>query len=114
MEFNEPFRKISSEEELVVAHFRKPNRNESYKLMNATMIAKYLAGGHLSNNISATKIGMIMRQKKFFSEIKHKSTFYRVVEVCYQDQQRYLLDMLKQSENENVQLFDNQENELPF
>jgi len=114
MEFNEPFRKISSEEELVVAHFRKPNRNESYKLMNATMIAKYLAGGHLSNSISATKIGMIMRQKKFFSEIKHKSPFYRVVEISYQDQQRYLLDMLKQSENENAQLFDNQENELPF
>lgn len=88
---NEPFCQVSTEEELIVANFRKPLRRESYKLMNATMIAKHLGGGHLPSGISVPKIGKIMRQKKFYSELKHKSTFYRVVVIEYNDQQQYLL-----------------------
>lgn len=90
--FNLPFCQVSTEEELIVAHLRKPVRNEAYKLMNATMIARYLGGGHLPPGISVSKIGKIMRYKNYRMETKHNTNFYRVVEINYQDQQRYLME----------------------
>ena len=99
-DFNQPFCQVSIEEELIVAHLRKPMKNESYKLMNATMIARFLGNGHLSSGISVPKIGKIMRFKKYRMEIRHNTTFYRVVEINYQDQQIYLQDDSKNEDEE--------------
>ena len=112
-EMNQPFCQVSTEEELIVAHLRKPKPRESYKLMNATMIARFLGGGHLSTSISTKKIGQVMRQKQFRTEVKHNTAFYRVVEINYQDQQTYLLnDDLEATQDAVTQ--DAIEQDLPF
>ena len=113
-EFNSPFCQVSTEEELIVANLRKPMRNESYKLMNATMIARFLGGGHLPPGISVAKIGKIMRYKKYRMETKHNTSFYRVVEINYQDQQRYLMEEPKPEEETDLQRPDPEELGLPF
>ena len=113
-DFNQPFCQVSVEEELIVAHLRKPMKNESYKLMNATMIARFLGNGHLSSGISVPKIGKIMRFKKYRMEIRHNTTFYRVVEINYQDQQIYLQDDSKNEDEEELQKPEPEELELPF
>lgn len=113
-DFNQPFCQVSVEEELIVAHLRKPMKNESYKLMNATMIARLLGNGHLSSGISVPKIGKIMRFKKYRMEIRHNTTFYRVVEINYQDQQIYLQDDSKNEDEEELQMPEPEELELPF
>lgn len=113
-DFNQPFCQVSIEEELIVAHLRKPMKNESYKLMNATMIARFLGNGHLSSGISVPKIGKIMRFKKYRMEIRHNTTFYRVVEINYQDQQIYLQDDSKNEDEEELQKPEPEELELPF
>lgn len=113
-DFNQPFCQVSVEEELIVAHLRKPMKNESYKLMNATMIARFLGNGHLSSGISVPKIGKIMRFKKYRMEIRHNTTFYRVVEINYQDQQIYLQDDSKNEDEEELQMPEPEELELPF
>jgi predicted P-loop ATPase len=89
-EHNLPFCLISSEEEMIVATFRKPGAKEPYQLMNATMIAKYLGGGHIPTGISPKKIGQIMRYKGYYCEPKHNTNFYRVVIINYNEQQAYL------------------------
>lgn len=114
-EMNQPFCQVSTEEELIVAHLRKPKPRESYKLMNATMIARFLGGGHLSTGISTKKIGQVMRQKQFRTEVKHNTAFYRVVEINYQDQQTYLLnDDLEETDDVGSQMEDVREQELNF
>jgi hypothetical protein len=82
--------------------------------MNATMIARFLGNGHLSSGISVPKIGKIMRFKKYRMEIRHNTTFYRVVEINYQDQQIYLQDDSKNEDEEELQKPEPEELELPF
>ena len=83
--------------------------------MNATMIARFLSGGHLSPGISTKKIGQVMRQKQFRTEVKHNTAFYRVVEINYQDQQTYLLnDDLEETDDVRSQMEDVREQELNF
>lgn len=114
-EMNQPFYQVSTEEELIVAHLRKPKARESYKLMNATMIARFLSGGHLSTGISTKKIGLVMRQMQFRTEVKHNTAFYRVVEINYQEQQSYLLnDAPEEADDVRSQMEDVREQELNF
>ncbi len=89
---NEPFRLISTEEQLIGARLRKPQRGEEAKKMNASMISIFLGGGHLSNQISTRKIGNVMRKMGFKWMHRKDGDYYYVVEIGYNETQLYLSD----------------------
>lgn len=89
---NEPFRYISTEEQLIGARLRKPQKGEEAKKMNASMISIYLGGGHLNNQISTRKIGTVMRKMGFKWTHRNDGDYYYVVEIGYHEVQHYLSD----------------------
>ena len=110
---NAPFRIISPEEELIAHRLRKPRGNEAVKLMNSTMIAMYLTGGHLSPSISIRKIGDIMRKLGYKWVHRRKGDFYRVVEIPWNETQNYLA-ATESDEPEEPQQPESEQLELPF
>ena len=113
---NRPFVVISIEEQLITTRLRKPKGNEAYKLMNATMIALYICGGHISPGISVRKVSDVMRKLKFGHIHRKSGNFYRVAEIAFDQQQKYI-ELFNDDENENenqMQPTDAEELELPF
>ena len=110
---NAPFRIVSPEEELIAHRLRKPRGNEAGKLMSSTMIALYLAGGHLSPGISIRKIGDLMRRLGYRWIHRRDGDYYRVVEIPFSETQNYLaLD--ETDESEEAQQPENEQLALPF
>lgn len=91
---NQPFRTISIEEQLISHRLRKPRGREATKLMNSTMIAIFISGGHLNHQFSVRKIGNIMRKLGYQWKHRRDGDYFQVVEIPYQETQSYL------SENE--------------
>ena len=113
---NRPFIVISIEEQLITTRLRKPKGNEAYKLMNATMIALYICGGHISPGITVRKIGDMMHKLKYKFYHKNNGNFYKVVEIPFDQQQKYIA-LSNDGENESesqVQPADAEELDLPF
>ena len=79
--FNEPFRVISREEELINARLAKPRGNLPFKRMSATLIAIYLSGGYVNAQLNIKKISEIMRHHQFRSTNIHGVEYYHVVEI---------------------------------
>ena len=89
---NEPFRLTSTEEQLISHRLRQPKRGEEPKMMNASMISVFLGGGHLNSQLSTRKIGTIMRKMGFKWKHRKDGDYYFVVEIGYNEVQRYLSD----------------------
>ena len=113
---NLPFLVIGFEEELISTRLRKPKDHEAYKLMNATMIALYINGGHISPGLSTRKIGDVMHKLKFSYIHKRSGNFYKVVEIPFDQQQKYieLSNEVENDETESTQLPDAEQLDLPF
>lgn len=113
---NQPFCLASTEEQLITTRLRKPRGNESFKLMNATMIAMYLSGGHLSPSISVRKVGDVMHSLGYRFQHRNSGNFYKVVEIPFTEQQTYieLGDAIESQESESSQPPDPEQLDLPF
>lgn len=113
---NQPFRIASPEEQLITTRLRKPVGHEAAKLMNSTMIAMHISGGHLSPSISIRKIGEVMRQLGYTWKHRKSGDFYRVVEIPWNETQNYLSkdEDIESSENDPMQAPDNEQLVLPF
>lgn len=113
---NERFKIDSFEEQLISTRFRKPRGNETCKLMNASMIALLIFGGHIPSSGVIRKIGIIMRQMKFRFIHKRTGDFYRVVEIPFDQQQNYIAmdDEIESDDKDSLQTSDNEELALPF
>lgn len=113
---NVPFMIVGIEEQLITTKLRKPRGREAYKLMNATMIALHIGGGHISQGISVRKIGGVMRRLKFGCIHRKSGNFYKVVEIPSDQQQKYI-ELFGDAENggtESVQQPDAEQIDLPF
>ena len=110
---NQPFRRVSPEEELITSRLRKPRGNEVCKLMNASMIAVYLTGG-VNHGLNIHKVSEVMRSLKYASRARGGYDYYRVVEIPFDQQQSYIAqsesEELKDENSETV----NCELDLPF
>ena len=110
---NQPFRRVSPEEELITSRLRKPRGNEACKLMNASMIAVYLTGG-VNHGLNIHKVSEVMRSLKYVSRARGGYDYYRVVEIPFDQQQSYIAqsesEELKEENSETV----NCELDLPF
>lgn len=96
---NQPFRRVSPEEELITSRLRKPRGNEVCKLMNASMIAVYLTGG-VNHGLNIHKVSEVMRSLKYASRARGGYDYYRVVEIPFDQQQSYIA----QSESEELKI----------
>lgn len=115
-EANQPFRQISPEEELIMCRLRRPLRNETPKLMSASMICSLLVGGP-GKGLSVHKIGQIMRNSKFRSVIRNGYELFLVMEIPYDKQQEFLSSEDFESQNfeeEEPQETEPQQLDLPF
>ena len=110
---NEPFRLISTEEQLIGARLRKPFRNEKPQYMSAAMISVFIGGGHLSSLISTRKVGTVMRKMGFSWTHRMDGDYFKVIEIPYQDVQNYL-GSSKTTDAETSKLADNEQFALPF
>ena len=110
---NQPFRRVSPEEELICSRLRKPRGNETCKLMNATMIAVSLTGG-VNHGLNIHKVSEVMRSLKYASRSRGGYDYYRVVEIPFDQQQNHIA----QSESEDIREENsetaNNELDLPF
>ena len=110
---NQPFRRVSPEEELICSRLRKPRGNETCKLMNATMIAVSLTGG-VNHGLNIHKVSEVMRSLKYASRSRGGYDYFRVVEIPFDQQQSHIA----QSESEVFQEVnseaENSELDLPF
>ena len=110
---NEPFRLISTEEQLIGARLRKPFKNEKPQYMSAAMISVFIGGGHLSSLISTRKVGTVMRKMGFSWTHRMDGDYFKVIEIPYQDVQNYL-GSSKTTDAETSKLADNEQFALPF
>lgn len=113
---NQPFRQVSPEEELIMCRLRKPLRKETPKRMSASMICQLLVGGP-GKGLSVTKIGQVMRNRKFRSVIKDGYELFLVIEIPFDKQQEYLSSECfgsQKIEEETAQDPEAQQLDLPF
>ncbi len=113
---NAPFLEVSFEEQLITTRFRKPRGHESYKLMNASMIALQICNGRLGQGVTIRKVADVMHSLKFRFTHKRTGNYYHVVEIPFDQQQSYisLPDDVESAEEETPQQPGNEQLELPF
>ena len=113
---NKPFTLVSLEEQLITTRLRKPQHNEACKLMNASMIALLIGGGHIGNTISLRKVSHIMKKHKFTTVHKNTGDYFRVVVIPYEQQQFYI-ENDQDDKNFNtspLQVTDYEQLDIPF
>ena len=73
-------------------------------------------GGHISPGLSTRKIGDVMHKLKFSYIHKRSGNFYKVVEIPFDQQQKYieLSNEVENDETESTQLPDAEQLDLPF
>ena len=113
---NIPFLDISLEEQLINTRLRKPCGHESYKLMNASMIALNIFGGRIPQDSSIRKICKVMHKQNYTFVHKRNGDFFKVVEIPFDQQQNYisLQDEFVTDVPSEPQQPDTEELELPF
>ena len=90
--------------------------SETCKLMNASMIALIIFGGHIPYSNTIRKIGAIMRQMDFKFVHKRTGDYYKVVEIPFDQQQNYIAtsEDVEFFNTESSQSSENEELALPF
>ncbi|MCR5643729.1 MAG: DUF3874 domain-containing protein [Prevotella sp.] len=96
--------------------YRKPQRNEAYKLMSSSMIALQILTGKVPTPSMIQKIGKLMHKRGYKSIHRNSGDYYKVVEISYDQQQMYITldEEFKTDESKSSQPSDSKQLELPF
>ena len=115
-QMNSLFKVTSFEEQMIDTRYRKPQRNEAYKLMSASMIALQILTGKVPTTSMVQKIGKLMHKRGYKFIHRNSGDYYKVVEIPYDQQQMYITldEEFKTDESKNPQPPDSEQLELPF